>query len=100
MFEETAAPAQDNDRWLLSSFMDILSPTQRAVTLYLMEGRSWRETGRILGCSSANIAYHVRQISALYRSWAHRESSVSDWGVTTDTVGEGAQDRRFRKGGS
>lgn len=39
-----------------------LSPVQRHIVRCLVSGMTWRETGEALRCSSANIAYHVRQI--------------------------------------
>ncbi len=39
-----------------------LKPFQRAVIDCLAEGLTWREAGERLSCTSANIAYHMRQI--------------------------------------
>ena len=39
-----------------------LSGTQQVVLDRLLAGETWREVAAALGCSSANIAYHVRQI--------------------------------------
>jgi len=36
----------------------------------LLDGMTWREAGDALGCTSANIAYYVRQIKEEYRQWA------------------------------
>ena len=44
-----------------------LSLTQRRILRALMEGYTWREAGTLLGCTSANIAYHVRKIRAEYK---------------------------------
>jgi RNA polymerase sigma-70 factor (ECF subfamily) len=46
-----------------------LKPVQRAVLSCLLSGLTWREAARTLGCSAANIAYHVRQIQRRYESW-------------------------------
>lgn len=43
-------------------FMTRLTPKQRSVVKQLMKGQTWREAGESLGCSSANVAYYVRQI--------------------------------------
>jgi RNA polymerase sigma factor (sigma-70 family) len=51
-------------------FAGQLKATQRAVLSCLMAGLTWREAGRILGCTSANIAYHVRQIRRQYQAWS------------------------------
>ncbi len=39
-----------------------LSATQQVVLRELLKGQTWREIAQVVGCSSANIAYHVRQI--------------------------------------
>ena len=51
-------------------FAGQLKSTQRAVLNCLLAGLTWREAGRILGCTSANIAYHVRQIRRQYQAWS------------------------------
>jgi RNA polymerase sigma-70 factor (ECF subfamily) len=43
-----------------------LNARQRAVLQGLMEGHTWRQIGDSLGCTSANIAYHVRGIRQAY----------------------------------
>jgi RNA polymerase sigma-70 factor (ECF subfamily) len=53
----------------LSEFARQLKPVQRAVLECLLAGLTWREAGRALGCTSANIAYHVRQIRRAYERW-------------------------------
>lgn len=54
----------------VSDFLSGLKATQRAVLACLLAGLTWREAGGKLGCSSANIAYHVRQIKLQYQEWA------------------------------
>ena len=51
------------------AFMCSLGGTQRAVLGQLMEGRTWREAGAALGCTSANVAYHVRRIRRQFEEW-------------------------------
>lgn len=46
-----------------------LKATQRAVLGCLLRGLTWREAGDALGCTSANVAYHVRQIQRQYHAW-------------------------------
>lgn len=46
----------------VSQLSNDLNDTQRVVLGRLMAGDTWREVARRLGCSSANVAYHVRQI--------------------------------------
>jgi len=41
----------------------------------LLEGLTWREVGGLLGCTSANVAYHVRQIRRQYESWEKESAS-------------------------
>jgi len=52
----------------VGAFTRTLPPTQQAVLKCLMGGSTWRETGDMLGCTSANVAYHVRQIQRRYVS--------------------------------
>ena len=54
----------------LAQFRRRLKPTQQAVLECLLAGLTWREAGRALGCTSANVAYHVRQIRREYESWS------------------------------
>ena len=51
-------------------FVGRLKSTQRRVLKYLLEGLTWRDVGDILGCTSANVAYYVRQIRQEYEMWA------------------------------
>ena len=53
----------------VADFTSRLKATQRAVLACLLAGLTWREAGDLLGCSSANIAYHVRQIKQEYEKW-------------------------------
>jgi RNA polymerase sigma-70 factor (ECF subfamily) len=53
----------------LAEFARHLKTTQRAVLDCLLAGLTWREAGDALGCTSANIAYHVRQIRRRYEEW-------------------------------
>ncbi|MHB0998155.1 MAG: sigma-70 family RNA polymerase sigma factor [Armatimonadota bacterium] len=54
---------------LVSEFAMHLSTTQRAIINCLVDGLTWREAGDALGCTSANIAYHIRQIRKQYEEW-------------------------------
>ncbi|MBM3496995.1 MAG: sigma-70 family RNA polymerase sigma factor [Armatimonadetes bacterium] len=51
-------------------FMSALQQTQRTVLAHLLGGLTWREAGERMGCSSANVAYHVRRIRAEYARWS------------------------------
>lgn len=47
---------------LLDQISQGLTDTQQAILKGLLQGETWREVASDLGCSSANVAYHVRQI--------------------------------------
>jgi RNA polymerase sigma factor (sigma-70 family) len=53
----------------LVQFLGQLDNTQQRVVCCLMDGLTWRETATELGCSSPNIAYHVRRVRERYRAW-------------------------------
>ncbi|MCW8128995.1 MAG: sigma-70 family RNA polymerase sigma factor [Planctomycetota bacterium] len=53
-----------------------LSGTQRAILGCLMDGLTWREAGARLGCSSANVCYHVREIRRRYERWSNSAAAV------------------------
>lgn len=50
-------------------FVSRLTGIQHDIVVCLLEGLTWRETGDILGCSSANVAYHMKQIRKMYEIW-------------------------------
>lgn len=52
----------------LSAINAKLSVIQRRILRALMEGYTWREVGAIVGCTSANVAYHVRKIRSVYEA--------------------------------
>ena len=43
-----------------------LNERQRHILKGLMAGRTWRQIGDSMGCTSANVAYHVRGIREAY----------------------------------
>jgi RNA polymerase sigma-70 factor (ECF subfamily) len=47
---------------LICQIAQALSQTQQVVLGRLLRGETWREVASHLGCSSANVAYHVKQI--------------------------------------
>ena len=51
----------------LADFHASLHSPQRDVLSCLWSGLTWRQTGQVLGCTSANVAYHVRQIRRQYQ---------------------------------
>lgn len=64
------APESAIESAFVSEFAERLKESQRAVLGCLMDGLTWREAGEALGCTSANVAYHVRQIKRQYAVWA------------------------------
>jgi DNA-directed RNA polymerase specialized sigma24 family protein len=50
-------------------FIAALAPAQAAILRCLLNGMTWRETGCVLGFSSANVAYHVRKMRRHYEMW-------------------------------
>ena len=61
-------------RACVSVFSSELKDTQRRVLDCLMDGLTWREAGSVLGCTSANIAHHVRQIRRRYEAWSDEQA--------------------------
>ncbi len=57
-------------RLSVSRFATGLKQNQRDVLACLLRGLTWRETGDRLGCTSADVAYHVRQIRKQYEEWS------------------------------
>jgi RNA polymerase sigma-70 factor (ECF subfamily) len=51
------------DLALLQSRLTLI---QRRILRGLLEGYTWREVGDLVGCTSANVAYHVRRIREAY----------------------------------
>jgi RNA polymerase sigma-70 factor (ECF subfamily) len=64
------ASVDDGD---IHAFVQSLQPTPRSVLRCLMDGQTWRETGSALGCTSANVAYHVRKIRKSYEEWSRED---------------------------
>jgi RNA polymerase sigma-70 factor (ECF subfamily) len=54
----------------VAEFSRHLKDRQRDVLNCLLAGLTWREAGHALGCTAANIAYHVRQIQRQYEAWS------------------------------
>ena len=70
-----------------------LSVTQRAVLACLLAGLTWREAGDLLGCSSANIAYHVRRIRRQYEAWSGEEDETHCLVFSTEELSGDTVDR-------
>lgn len=56
-----------------AQFVARLKSGQRALLELLLAGFTWREAGSALGCTSANVAYHMRQIRRLYQEWGSEQ---------------------------
>ena len=69
--ERLIAPSEGGPlEWLaVEEFVACLTEGQRALIACLMSGLTWREAGRALGYTSANVAYHVRRIRQRYEAW-------------------------------
>lgn len=50
----------------VADFLGSLSQRHRELLVCLLEGLTWREAAAKLGYSSANVAYHLRQIREAY----------------------------------
>lgn len=51
----------------LSLLQSRLTIMQQRIVRALLEGYTWREVGDLIGCTSANVAYHVRKIRGVYQ---------------------------------
>jgi len=64
-----------SELWV-DDFARQLKPTQQAILRYLLIGMTWREAGEGLGFSSANVAYHVKQMQKTYIQWTGETPST------------------------
>ncbi len=62
LVERGDMPRETLDEVRVEQLVSDLTETQQAVTDGLLEGLTWREVARRMGCSSANVAYHVGRI--------------------------------------
>lgn len=72
---------------VVREFAGGLKETQRLVLTHLMTGLTWREVGERLGCTSANVAYHVREIRARYEAYAAGEPARTGRGRRLASAG-------------
>ena len=56
-----------------SDFFSRLSHPQQLILVGLLEGLTFRELGEKLSCSSANIAYHMRQLRLVHAQWSQAD---------------------------
>ena len=57
----------------VEQFLAGLSVPHRKLVECLLEGMTWREAGAELGCTSANVAYHMRKIRSQFDAWHTEE---------------------------
>lgn len=55
-----------------------LSERQKVILQGLLEGHTWRQIGDTLGCTSANVAYHVRGIRQAFSDLIETQDSDDD----------------------
>ncbi|MHB1458019.1 MAG: sigma-70 family RNA polymerase sigma factor [Armatimonadota bacterium] len=68
-----AASDECHSESVTREFVSRLTGIQRDIVVCLLEGMTWRETGDMLGCSSANVAYHMKQIRKQYERWSSED---------------------------
>lgn len=61
------APARAATRCLLDRIFERVSDRQAVILRALMAGHTSAEIARLLGCTTANVAWHVRRIRDVYR---------------------------------
>ncbi len=69
---------------MVEALQEKLTVRQQAILVGLMDGQTWRQIGDSLGCTSANIAYHVRGIRQAYGEMV----GLSDLGDLTQSGSE------------
>lgn len=77
----------------LAEFTARLTPLQQQIVNCLLQGLTWRETGERLEFSSANVAYHVREIRRRYLQWkkSHSEDgafSAAEFEIDLEVKGQ------------
>jgi len=60
------SPTDVETKMLVEDLERRLSQRQKAILKGLLNGHTWRQIGDSLGCTSANVAYHVRGIRQAY----------------------------------
>ena len=66
--EGVAEDSEVEARLLVAELERRLSGRQKRILRGLLDGHTWRQIGDDLGCTSANVAYHVRGIR---QAWGH-----------------------------
>ncbi len=68
-------------RMLIDDLEGRLNAKQKEILHGLLDGFTWRQIGDSLGCTSANVAYHVRGIRQAYSELAGMPDGVSAGGA-------------------
>jgi len=78
------APEDVEAKLLIADLERRLNARQKEILHGLLEGCTWRQIGDTLGCTSANVAYHVRGIRQAYSELVGMPNGVpSGSGMTT-----------------
>lgn len=64
-------------KMLVADLEKALNQRQKEILKGLLDGHTWRQIGDSLGCTSANVAYHVRGIRQAYSDLVHTETQGS-----------------------
>jgi RNA polymerase sigma-70 factor (ECF subfamily) len=73
-------------RMLIDDLESRLNAKQKEILHGLLDGFTWRQIGDSLGCTSANVAYHVRGIRQAYSELAGVPEGISVGGGKTTTL--------------
>lgn len=71
------------DSTYCEQFISRLNHRQQTLMRCLLSGYTWREAGAELGCTSANVAYYMRQIRQAYMHWSEDDSLASNYAQST-----------------
>lgn len=66
-----------HSRWLTRELADRLKGPQRQILEGLLQGRMQEELATTLGCTAANVSYHVRKIREGYRALAAERNQTN-----------------------
>ena len=81
-------------RILVEDLETRLSARQQKILRGLLRGHTWRQIGDELGCTSANVAYHVRGIRAAYAELT-RDDADASFAVRSSATAEDLPEASF-----
>jgi len=61
----------------LADLLASLTDTQRIILVRILRGETWREIAASLGCSAANVAYHMRQVRRRWEEVGERQPQAA-----------------------